>query len=73
MSDEDKRAFYIDAQDAHGGEFVAKMQETIMQSASKRSSVKFAGTGDWIDEQDLNTKCVDKPDQLENIKKIPER
>ena len=73
LSDEDKRAFYIDAQDAQGGELVAKMQETIMQSASKRSSVKFVGTGDWIDEQDLNTKYRDQPGQLENIKKIPER
>ena len=50
-----------------------KMQETIVHSTAKTSSVKFTGTGTFMDETDLNAKYAGKPEQLEAIKQNTRR
>ena len=69
VTEEEKRQFYVDAEDKCGNELLLKMQETITHSTMKRSTVKFTGTGDFMDEIDLDIKYANKPDQLANIKK----
>ena len=68
LAEADKRQFYIEAQDLSGNALHLKMQEAISQRVTKKSSVKFVGTGEWLDEQDLEEKYAKKPDQLANIK-----
>ena len=50
-----------------------KMQETIVHSTAKTSSVKFTGTGTFMDETDLNAKYAGQPQQLEAIKQNTRR
>ena len=69
VTEEEKRQFYVDAEDKCGHELLLKMQETITHSTMKRSTVKFTGTGDFMDEIDLDNKYANKLDQLANIKK----
>ena len=68
VPEEEKRKFYEENVDLAGESLVVKMQEVIAHSTIKRSAVRFIGTGEWLDEVDLDEKYKHKPEQLTNIK-----
>ena len=73
VSETEKQKFFKECSDLAGNELLMKMQETIVHSTAKTSSVKFTGTGTFMDETDLNAKYVGKPEQLEAIKQNTRR
>ena len=73
VSETEKQKFFKECSDLAGNELLMKMQETIVHSTAKTSSVKFTGTGAFMDETDLNAKYASKPEQLEAIKQNTRR
>ena len=73
VSETEKQKFFKECSDLAGNELLMKMQETIVHSSVKTSSVKFTGTGTFMDETDLNAKYAGKPQQLEAIKQNTRR
>ena len=73
VSETEKQKFFKECSDLAGNELLMKMQETIVHSTVKTSSVKFTGTGTFMDETDLNAKYAGKPQQLEAIKQNTRR
>ena len=61
VSETEKQKFFKACSELAGNELLMKMQETIVQSTVKTSSVKFTGTGTFMDETDLNAKYAGKP------------
>lgn len=69
VSEEDKRMFYQECENACGQDLLMRMQEVILQSTKKTSLAQFTTTGVFLDLQDLEKKYKDKPAQLEEIVK----
>ena len=67
VTEEQKREFYKKYQESMGDDLVARLQETVTESKRVSSSVEFQGTGDYFDEEDMNDKYKNKPEQLANI------
>eukprot|EP00913_Durusdinium_trenchii_P013192 g12382.t1 len=67
VSDEQKDDFYKNYQNLAGEALLARLQETITESKRVATSVEFEGTGEYCDEQDMNERYKDKPEQLANI------
>ena len=67
VTDEQKKEFYKNFQNAAGDELIARMQETIVESKRLSTKVEFEGTGEYFDEADMNEKYKNKTEQLQNI------
>ena len=57
--------FYADCEEAAGDTLILKMQETIVQCTR---AVKFVGTGNFLENEDLSAKYAAKLAQLNAIK-----
>ena len=51
------------------GALMSQMQEVITEISRNTSSVALKGSGDWVDEEDLNERYKNKPEQLAAVKK----
>eukprot|EP00435_Cladocopium_sp_Y103_P032005 s3895_g8.t1 len=67
VTEEQKKEFYKTYQDAAGEDLLARMQEAVLESKRLSTPVEFDGTGEYFDEQDMNDRYKNKPEQLQNI------
>eukprot|EP00435_Cladocopium_sp_Y103_P000455 s2333_g1.t1 len=62
------KEFYQKYKELAGPDLLTRLQETVTESKKTSSVVSFEGTGEFLDEIDLDKKYQDKPDQLANLK-----
>lgn len=67
VTEEQKKEFYKNFQNAAGEDLLARMQETIVESKRLSTKVEFEGSGEYFDETDMNERYKNKPEQLQNI------
>lgn len=67
VSDAEKKEFYQNYQTLAGPDLLARLQETVTESKRRSSAVEFVGTGEYLDEADMNERYKHKPEQLANI------
>ena len=67
VTEEQKKEFYKNFQSAAGEDLIARMQETVVESKRLSTKVEFEGTGEYIDENDMNQRYANKPEQLANL------
>ena len=53
VSETEKHKFFKECSDLAGNDLLMKMQETIVHSTVKTSSVKFTGTGNFMDKKEV--------------------
>lgn len=68
VSENEKKEFYQKYKEMAGQDLLTRLQETVTEHKKTSSAVSFEGTGDYIDEIDLDEKYKNKPDQLAAIK-----
>ena len=68
VTENEKKEFYKKYQEQAGPDLLTRLQETVTESKKTSSAVSFEGTGDFLDEIDLEEKYKNKPDQLAAIK-----
>ena len=61
-------AFYRDHGDLRGEDLRVALQQVVTDWKQSTTELTFAGTGEFLDLKDLETKYGDRPSQLENIK-----
>eukprot|EP00973_Karenia_brevis_P080026 11102949-Karenia_brevis.AAC.1 len=73
MTSEERTEFYNKHADKSGDALETAIQECIQHITRKSSIVAMEGTGEWLDEEDLDEKYAKKPLQLAAIKKNTKR
>ena len=73
VSDEQKKHFYQNFHNLSGGDLLARLQETVSEVKKQATVVSFEGTGEFLDEVDLDRKYGEKQEQLANIKQNTRR
>lgn len=63
-------AFYRDRGDLRGEDLRLALQQVVTDWKQSTTELTFAGTGEFLDLKDLETKYGDRPSQLENIRRI---
>lgn len=65
----DKKVSFFQAAHAYAGEQLkAEITQTVERFFRQSQSTAFEGNGVWVDEDDLNDRFKNKPDQLKSIK-----
>ena len=68
VTENERKEFYQKYKELAGSDLLTRLQETVTESKRTNSAVSFEGTGDFLDEIDLEEKYKNKPDQLTAIK-----
>ena len=68
MSGGDKKQFFAEHADFLGKDLAAAIKSLAKKSSSIEETERFASTGEWIDEEDLEKRYASKPLQLASIK-----
>ena len=56
LNDEDRAGLYVVAGNLFGADLKKAIMESVTQSTVKRSSFEFKGTGEFLDQTDLEEK-----------------
>ena len=65
----DRQEFLTTVANKFGGELTKLMHHEIIQKTSVEQETAMAGTGEWLDKEDIKNQFKDKPQQYEAILK----